>query len=175
MTPRDTSRIVAIEPSSKGFGFAVLECPARLVDWGVVRVKDRNHADGLKRAEILIARYQPDVVVLQDDGTRGFRQGARSRALIRMVRTLASRRHIRTRCIQWRTVREAIVPTGHATKHSVAAAIASRFPELASRLPPPRKPWMSADERLTMFEAVAFAVVAQAADPRRSPPPSPSR
>jgi len=174
MTLRDTSRIVAIEPSSKGFGFAVLERPARLLDWGVVRVKDRKHTDSLKRAEILIARYQPDVIVLQDDRTRGFRQGARSRALIRTIRTLASRRHTRTRCIQWRTVREALVPTGSATKQSVAAAIAACFPELAPRLPPPRKAWMSADDRITMFEAVAFAVVAQAADPRRASPPSPN-
>ena len=172
MTPRDISRIVAIEPSSKGFGFAVLERPTRLLDWGVVRVKGRENTERLKRIDGLIARYQPDFVVLQDTRVRDFRQGTRGRALIRTIRALTARRHIQTRCISWRTVRDAIAPTGRATKHSVAAAIAARFPELASRLPPPRKPWMSADERLAMFDAVAFAVVAQPADSRRSPPPS---
>ena len=174
MTSRDTSRIVAIEPSSRGFGFAVLDCPARLLDWGTVRVTKRSNADGLRRVAILITRYQPDLIVLQDDRIRGFRHGGRSRALIGRVRTLASRKHLRTRCLQWRTVREAIVPAGSATKQAVAAAIAARFPELASRLPPPRKAWMSADERITLFEAVAFAVAAQAADPHRSPLPSPN-
>ena len=32
-------RVLAIDPSTRGFGFAVLEGPNRLIDWGVKETK----------------------------------------------------------------------------------------------------------------------------------------
>jgi hypothetical protein len=37
-------------------------------------------------------------------------------------------------------------------------AIAKRFPELALRLPRFRKPWMSEDYRMSIFDAAAFGL-----------------
>jgi hypothetical protein len=48
---------------------------------------------------------------------------------------------------------------GRGTKHALAEIIAKRFPgELASRLPPKRKPWMSEDYRMSIFDAVALVL-----------------
>ena len=44
------------------------------------------------------------------------------------------------------------------TLAEIAVAIANRFPDLAPRLPRFRKPWMSEDYRMTIFDAVALAV-----------------
>jgi len=44
------------------------------------------------------------------------------------------------------------------TKQEIAIAIAERFPELAPRLPRFRKPWMSEDYRMSIFDAVALAL-----------------
>ena len=43
-------------------------------------------------------------------------------------------------------------------KQEIAIAIAERFPELAPRLPRFRKPWMSEDYRMSIFDAVALAL-----------------
>jgi len=44
-------------------------------------------------------------------------------------------------------------------KHPIASILADRYQEeLAPRLPPFRKPWMSEDERMAMFDAAALAV-----------------
>jgi hypothetical protein len=49
---------------------------------------------------------------------------------------------------------------GRGTKHALAEIIAKRFPEeLGSRLPPKRKPWMSEDSRMNIFDAVALALL----------------
>jgi hypothetical protein len=40
----------------------------------------------------------------------------------------------------------------------MAQAVAARFPELAPRLPPQRKPWMSEDCRMAIFDAAAFVL-----------------
>jgi hypothetical protein len=36
--------------------------------------------------------------------------------------------------------------------------IATRFPQLARSVPPERKPWMSEDSRMAIFDAAAFAL-----------------
>ncbi len=36
--------------------------------------------------------------------------------------------------------------------------VAERFPELARYLPPERKPWMSEDLKMAIFDAAAFAL-----------------
>ena len=53
------------------------------------------------------------------------------------------------------------IPDSQGTKHMLAEIIAKRFPEeLGSRLPPKRKPWMSEDFRMNIFDAVAEVIVA---------------
>ena len=48
------------------------------------------------------------------------------------------------------------------TKHALAVLLAARFPkELQTRLPPKRRPWMSEDYRMGIFDAVALAVAFQ--------------
>ncbi len=39
---REDERVLAIDPNSRGFGFAVLEGGARLIDWGI---RDTGRAD----------------------------------------------------------------------------------------------------------------------------------
>lgn len=46
------------------------------------------------------------------------------------------------------------------TKHALAEILAKQFSEeLASRLPPKRKAWMSEDYRMDIFDAVALVLV----------------
>jgi hypothetical protein len=44
------------------------------------------------------------------------------------------------------------------TKYQIALATVQRFPELAVRLPPVRKPWMSEPAQMGVFDVVAFAL-----------------
>ena len=46
------------------------------------------------------------------------------------------------------------------TKHQLAEMMAKRFPEqLGLQLPPRRRPWMSEDARMGIFNAVALAMM----------------
>jgi hypothetical protein len=58
-----------------------------------------------------------------------------------------------------REVQKRFVHSG-TTKYEIAVAVARLFPELTSRLPRQRKPWMSEDKRMSIFDAVSFALVA---------------
>jgi Holliday junction resolvasome RuvABC endonuclease subunit len=149
-------RVLAIDPTSRGFGYAVLEGPERLIDWGVVQVRDDKESACLKRIERLIERYVPDVIVLEDSPRS--RRCARVRQLIDRIRQLADNKRIPARSFSRSKIRRAFAPFGAVTKSQIAAQIAKLFVELAPHLPGVRKIWRSEDGRSAIFDAVSLAL-----------------
>jgi len=152
------TRILAIDPTTQGFGFVVLEGPETLVDWGVAHVRTEKTLRTLERVADLLDHYAPDLLVLEDAEAAGSRRRERARKLLQKTAELASRRRVRVKRVPMKAVKKAFAQESVRTKPEIAAAIARRFPELASRLPPRRKPWMSEDERMAIFDAAALAL-----------------
>ena len=158
---RPSSRILAIDPCPAGFGFAVLEDPTRLVDWGVAEVWSKSQRAFLARVEALVDRYAPSLIVLETIGNSTRRK--RAAQLTSMVVRYAASRRISVVRVQRDQVRKAF--GGNSTKHDVAVAIASVFPELTSRLPSKRRLWESEKEQMNVFDALSFALTALSAMP----------
>lgn len=156
--PATEIRVLAIDPASRGFGFAVLEKPSTLVDWGVKGVRRDKHAGCLAKVAELIDYYQPDVIALEDCSKNDCRRSERIQRLIQGIIRLAVGRKIKVRKVSRVQVRGAFSLSNEATKHEIACLIARLFPELASRLPPRRRPWMSEDSRMQMFNAIALGL-----------------
>jgi Holliday junction resolvasome RuvABC endonuclease subunit len=150
--------VLAIDPSTRGFGFAVLEGPNRLIDWGVKETRSNKNTKSLKLIADLIDRYQPNVIVVEDYAGKGSRRCRRIQTLIDGISTLAFKRNIRIRRFSRVKVKQALSEFGASNKYEIALDITKRFPELAPRLPRFRKPWMSEDYRMSIFDAVAFGV-----------------
>jgi Holliday junction resolvasome RuvABC endonuclease subunit len=152
-------RLLSISPSTRGFGFAVLEGDERLVDWGVRRVSSNKNAQSLAKIKELIGQYQPDVIAVEDCLAKESRRSLRVRKLNKQILALAATCKLKTMPVPQSEVIRTFFPDGNGTKHSVAEAIANRFSdELGFRLPPKRKPWMSEDARMNIFDAVALAL-----------------
>jgi len=70
-------RTIAIDPTRRGFAFAVLEGSDGLLDWGAVRVPRSRRGQGfVERLELLIERYSPRLLVVED--CRDTRRGRRA-------------------------------------------------------------------------------------------------
>ncbi|MES3031684.1 MAG: hypothetical protein V4699_00365 [Patescibacteria group bacterium] len=70
---------------------------------------------------------------------------------------LASTRKVKVSLFSRAQVRQVYFADDVGTKHALAEILAKRFPdELGHRLPPKRKPWMSQDSRMDIFDAVAL-------------------
>ena len=150
--------VLAIDPSTRGFGFAILEGPNRLIDWGVKETKTDKNKKTLKLVADLIERYQPRVIVVEDYSGKGSRRCRRVRELIEDISKLAAKRKIKIKSFSRVKVKQAFFESGALNKYEIASAIAKRFPELAPRLPRFRKPWMSEDYRMSIFDAVALVL-----------------
>ena len=152
-------RILAIAPSSRGFGFALLEGQETLADWGVKQVKGDKTVESFKRVEELIIHYEPDVLVMEDAFGKNVRRSPRIKALGQEVILLAESRKIKVAMLSREQVRRRFFARGLGSKHALATILAQRFPEeLGSSLPPKRRLWMSEDRRMDMFDAVGLAL-----------------
>lgn len=158
MTPASHRRVLAVDPTSRGFGFVVIETPSRLVDWGVAHLRAGEFERSLLRIAGLLRLYKPNTLVIEDCASGGSRRCPRVRALLDAIAGLAAESHLRCERLSPNVVRDSLGGGLHVTKYGVAKLIVASYPELRPRLPPPRKPWMSEDERMGIFDAAALAL-----------------
>ena len=65
--------VFAIDPSTRGFGFAVLEGPDRLINWGVKETRTDKKKRSSESVAHLIEAYQPGALVVEECATKGSR------------------------------------------------------------------------------------------------------
>ena len=155
-TKPNPKRILAIDPTSRGFGYVVLESPTTLVDWAGKSVQSTEEAKTMAKVSEIIRHYRPEIIVLEDH--RGSRRCARIQKLLDKVCRLAKKEGLKSRRVQISLVKKVFRTFRANTKHEIAHAVAQQLPELAPRLPPYRKPWMSEDYRMAIFDAAALAL-----------------
>lgn len=154
--PKNTT-LLAIDPTSRGFAFAVLEAPAFLVDWGSRTIRDES--GGLvRKVDELLSRYQPDVLVLEDLAADGARRRKRARREIGSIERRALKRGVRVERVSRLGVRDTFAPGK--SKYEVAARLAEIFPVLTNCLPRKRKTWAPEDARMSTFDALGIAAAA---------------
>lgn len=149
--------VLALYPTRNGFGFAVFVGKDSLIDWGVkgLQYRDKNFM-ALHRVKLLIERYQPTVLVIEDTMRKSSRRHERIRVLHGLIEQHAKAKQIKV-C---RFAKEALhAHFGSDTKFARAEAVVREIPMLAPRLPPKRKAWMSEDSRQSLFDAVALGIV----------------
>ncbi len=146
--------ILGVHPSSKGFGYALFDAPLSLVDWGLVRASD--NAEVLMRLENLLSSMPVQHLVLEE--YKGARRNARIEQLCISIIATAHLKRIPVRVMTRASVAACFTSTKATTREEIAHAVSKLLPELAPRLPPPRKPWMSEDSRLALFSAAALPI-----------------
>lgn len=151
-------RIIAVAPSTSGFGYAVFEGKETLIECDIrtARGGDKNEQT-MKKVKKLIAHFQPDVLILENTGAKGSRRSNRIRKLCQEIIKMARAHDMRVKLLSRDRVMKAFIPNGKGTKQAIAEIVAQKFPEqLAHQLPTKRKPWDSESHRMSMFDAVAL-------------------
>jgi hypothetical protein len=157
--PRKHVIVMGIHLNSRGYGFALFEGPLAPIDWGVVEVRRTNkRVQLLDRVRAQFERFVPDIVVLQNTTDPRTRRTHRIRHLNEMVMELAEELCIGLVTYSRDDMRRCFDYVGPVNKDRIAAAIAKHIPELDRFVPPVRKPWMSEDARMGIFDAAALVL-----------------
>ena len=151
-------RILAIAPLSRGLGYAVMEGPDKLLAAGNKAILRHKNAGALAWAEKFIRFYQPDELVLPDVNAADTHRAQRIKILHRQMLGWTKKRQLKVKLISVTQQRERLLGNPKGTKYAMAKMLAEKFPvELGNRLPPKRRPWMSEDPRMDIFDAVGLA------------------
>lgn len=152
-------RILAIAPTSSGFGFALMEGLNTLVDWGnPATTRDKNNRC-IERVSRMIKLYEPQVLALEDSADDEIRRAPRIKRLTKQLIKLAGAHGVRVAVFRRKRIRRMFFSDGPGTRQEMAAILARWYPEeLALRLPTKRKFWIKEPSRMAIFDAVALAL-----------------
>jgi hypothetical protein len=151
--------VLAIHPTSRGFGWALFESALKPVDWGLASIKVRRSARSIARFERLLDRYAPKVVVFEEFEEHPARRANRIQRMCRQMIGLASGRGLYTPIYSRETIRETFESSGARTRRDIALSVAEQIEVFRRRLPRERKyQGESEDVRQSLFDAVALAL-----------------
>jgi hypothetical protein len=163
MTRYPIRRVLSIDPSTRSVAFALLDGPDCLSDWGTKSTGKADSARALEVIGALATRFQPQILAIEDCTARASRRCPRVRKLLHDLASIVPP----SVTIRRIPIGRLALTCGNGlpqTKYERALALAKRFPELQPRLPRFRKPWMSEDVRVNVFDALALALACFPAD-----------
>jgi len=158
MNESDPLAVLAVHPTSRGFGWILFEGPSSPFDWGTVEVEGDKHAASLARVAELLKKSQPDVLALEafDDDTA--RRAPRIQQIGKDIAELATNKGIEVAILSRAAIQTAFAASGARTREEIAEAIARHIEPLRHRLPQRRKIWVGEQPSLSIFSAAACAL-----------------
>ncbi len=154
-----TERLLALDPNSRGFGYAVFEGPKRLIDWGLKYVGTENKsARTVLEIRRLVDFVKPNVLVLEDVSLLDCKLRARIRELITTVLQEAVHWPVRVVPVSRQRVYTLLGTEQEATKYEAAIWLATHYRELTALLPPKRRSWENEHPRFSIFDAATLAM-----------------
>lgn len=146
--------VLGIYPNLRGFAYACVEMPDKLLSYGVVVPRPYDAAKLLKRTRKLMGFYSPTAVVLRDANAV---DSLRMRKLINEVTECAVENGMGVRQHSRERVRQVFGKFGASTKDEIANCIIEQwFPELEERRPRPRGAWEPEDYYMGVFDSLAL-------------------
>ena len=149
-------RVLALDVRPQKFGFAVFEHPARLLDFGMTGFATPRAAT--LRLTSLLQASQPAFLALRRIPASSRRDCPRTRAIMRAIRRIARSSSVNLAWIGEKEIENFFRARGAHNKDQRAAFLALTYPQLAAKLPSPRRLWQSENWYMTAFDAVGLAV-----------------
>lgn len=151
------SVVLALYPNARGLGYACIELPQRLLEYGVITVRPNSQEKLLTRIQKFLDFFQPKIIVIREDSQRRYKVN-RLKKIVSSVEAFAVERNITVHQYSREAVKEVFAQFGTTTKYEIAMKIVEWFPELNHRTPKLRKAWMDEDYNMGIFDAISLAV-----------------
>lgn len=147
---------MGFHPTSRGFGWAAFEGPFAPYDWGIVSAKGDKNGVCLRALEKLLARLEPETLVLEASGRRASTRSGRIDRLSKAVMALAADRGVDVAIHTRADIQGCFKAVGARTRQEIAEAVARHIDAFRHQLPKARRPWDAEDRRMALFSAAAL-------------------
>ena len=149
--------VLAIFPSSKGFGYAIMESPLKAIAYRMVALKSCKSNSYRARTRMLLDFFKPKVVILEDKLNR---KGKKVKEIINIIEEEATKQKLNIFKYSREDIRNVFQTFvgNRVTKYEIANFIAQEIPELQHRLKEERRIWESEDFFMPVFDSFALAM-----------------
>ena len=152
--------VLSLYLNTRGLSFVLFEGSLSPYDWGIFEIRGQTKDNQIiDRVNRLFNQYVPDVLVMQDMGPGGTRRASRLEMLNQAIGGIAGQRGIPVFAYSRAEVYSEFQSQRFTNKQTLAELIAKSIPAFERHVPPPRKPWMSEDARMGLFDAAALALL----------------
>lgn len=166
MKPQDSaSPVLAINLTSRGFVFVLFTAPLAPFDWGErVVPRSNRHEATLQSVKVIMERYHPEIVVIEDGAAATMLRGSRAATLYQDIAVEAEARG----ALAFTYSREAVFRTFEKyqpqSRHDIAKVIAAHISEFRYHLPAKRQLWAKPSAWQSLFDAAALGLTYYSAD-----------
>src|SRR6266566_9203622 len=150
MKHKSLTRILALDPHPRSFGYVVVENSSRLLDWGVSSYRGKHDAANVlvcKRMRQLLDLWRPAALVLHNPVKKSRRPNQKKDGLTERIVAEAKSRRILVRMLKKSPGEDR---GERLTKYENAQRVAEHFPVLTRELPPKRRAWESEHYRMSI-------------------------
>jgi hypothetical protein len=152
----ETPVILALYPNSIGIGYACLQVPERLFDFGVTTVNPISNGRLLRRAERFMDYYRPKIILLKE--TEPSKNSHQVNKLIEAITTLSGEKGLPVYRYSRQQIKDVFEVFGAPTKFEMVQKIVAMLPDLAHRAPKARKWYEKEHYQMVLFNAVSLAI-----------------
>ena len=157
----ETKMIFAIYPNARGLGYACFESPERLWDCGVATIRPIGNKGVMERIKKFVDFFQPTVIVVRDAENSNNYHGKRVSHLVESIVEYGAEIKVPVYRYSREQIRDVFEQFHVKSKYEIAQKIIAWFPQLASRSPKIRKPWMDEDYNMGTFDALSLIITHQ--------------
>jgi|HubBroStandDraft_6_1064221.scaffolds.fasta_scaffold678166_2 hypothetical protein len=151
-------QVLAIHPTTSGFGWVLFEAATRPIEWGTASVANADNVRCLERIRELIERFRPTEIVLEQFEGKPARRKRRIVRLSRSIVELARLHGVEPSIFTREAIEQAFAKFGAKDRYQIATVIAGHIEPLAHLLPPKRKIWLPESRSMGLFNAAALAI-----------------
>lgn len=147
--------VLAVHPTSSGFGWAVFDQSGELLEWSIASAKQGRKHQLADRFQKLLTRFAPSVLVLEAH------EGERADRIVKLYRVFAcaaADAGARGYTYDREAVAAALDIPARSSRYDVARTVAELLPELSHRIPRKQTGGRSEDPRQSLFAAAALAL-----------------
>jgi Holliday junction resolvasome RuvABC endonuclease subunit len=153
--------VLALYPNARGLGYACVELPQRLLDYGVVTVNPISNGKVLRRVEKFMDYLKPKIILIREGSSLTTFKAARIKKLIDAITTLAGEKNLTVHHYSRDQVKEVFEQFGATSKYQISQKIVSWFPTLKPFAPKVQKAWENEDYYMGIFDALSLIATHQ--------------
>jgi Holliday junction resolvasome RuvABC endonuclease subunit len=148
--------ILSLYPNSIGIGYACLQIPESLIDFGIAKVTPLSNGKLLGRMEKFMDFYKPKVIVLKEAISSN--RTARVDRLIAAIATLAGEKDIEVFSYGRQQIGDVFETFGCTSKYQMVEKIVTMLPGTATRARRQRKWYEKEDYNMGIFDSLSLAI-----------------